>query len=79
MPYDVNKCYRNFGLALKILRRRNKWTQMQFAEKSSIARSAIADLECGRRHTLYVDELLLFCNAFNISINDFLELCESIN
>ena len=58
---------------LKQLRKKSGMTQEELSIKSGISRSYIANIECGRRHSMSVTTLLHLSEKLNVTIYDLLE------
>lgn len=58
------------GKQLKELRRSRGWRQMEVAEKVGLSRSAISNIESGKR-SLTLTTLQRFCELYNIDISYF--------
>ena len=58
---------------LKKLRKKSGMTQEELSIKSGISRSYIANIECGRRHSMSVTTLLHLSKKLNVTIYDLLE------
>ena len=63
---DKNK----IGKQLKELRRARGWRQLEVAEKVGLSRSAISNIEGGKR-SLTLSTLQRFCELYNIDISYF--------
>lgn len=58
------------GKQLKELRRSRGWRQLEVAEKVCLSRSAISNIESGKR-SLTLTTLKRFCELYNIDISYF--------
>ncbi len=58
------------GKQLKELRRSRGWRQLEVAEKVGLSRSAISNIESGKR-SLTLTTLQRFCELYNIDISYF--------
>ncbi len=58
------------GKQLKELRRARGWRQLEVAEKVGLSRSAISNIESGKR-SLTLSTLKRFCEIYNIDISYF--------
>lgn len=58
------------GKQLKELRRARGWRQLEVAEKVGLSRSAISNIESGKR-SLTLTTLQRFCELYNIDISYF--------
>lgn len=58
------------GKQLKELRRARGWRQLEVAEKVGLSRSAISNIESGKR-SLTLTTLQRFCELYNIDVSYF--------
>lgn len=65
----------NFGEMLRYYRKRNKLTQFELADKTSVSRSSINNYENGLREPDY-DTLQLFADFFHVSTDAMLGLTD---
>ena len=65
----------DFGLALKILRKRFSLTQAELAEKVGVSNHAVSKWENGINQP-DVSMLQSICKMFDITVDDFLRLAE---
>ena len=66
-----------FGMRIKYLRKRLKWSQEDLALNSNINKNYISDLENGRRNPS-LDILERIAIAFNISLEELFRGIETI-
>jgi transcriptional regulator with XRE-family HTH domain len=71
LPVSETEVLRRLALRLKELRRQKGWSQEELAEKASVQRSYIADLERGYRNPS-VRTLVKIANAMKVSVRDLL-------
>jgi transcriptional regulator with XRE-family HTH domain len=57
-----------FGLAVRALRRRRRWTQAQLAERCGVSQSTVSDVERGRAFSSTVDTLGRIVAALGVRI-----------
>lgn len=63
---------------VKELRKANKWSKKELADKTSLTEVAINNIEAGRRQ-IYADDLMEFCKAFHISAEMFFNDNKALN
>ena len=67
-----------FGKKIQKLRKQNKWTQEDIAQKLYISRTAVSKWECGSGYP-NIDSLKDIANLFNITIDELLSTEEIID
>jgi transcriptional regulator with XRE-family HTH domain len=72
LPVSESTVLFRLAKRIKQLRREHDWTQEEFAERASIQRSYLADLERGGRNPS-VRTLIKMANAFRVSLKDLFE------
>lgn len=72
MPASETQILRFLANRVKLLRRSRRWTQEKLAERASMQRSYLADLERGYRNPS-VRTLLKLANALGVRIRDLFE------
>ena len=68
----------DFGKKIQKLRKQNKWTQEELAQKLYISRTAVSKWERGASYP-NIDSLKDIANLFNITIDELLSTEEIIN
>ena len=68
----------DFGKKIQKLRKQNKWTQEELAQKLYISRTAVSKWERGASYP-NIDSLKYIANLFNITIDELLSTEEIIN
>ena len=68
----------DFVKKIQKLRKQNKWTQEELAQKLYISRTAVSKWECGSGYP-NIDSLKDIANLFNITIDELLSTEEIIN
>jgi len=72
LPASETQILRFLANRVKLLRRSRRWTQEKLAERASMQRSYLADLERGYRNPS-VRTLLKLANALGVRIRDLFE------
>jgi transcriptional regulator with XRE-family HTH domain len=76
LPLSESHLKRLLAKQIRYHRRKRKWSQEKLAERASIQRSYIADLERGARNPS-VRTLLKLANAFGIPVHDLFDFGEA--
>jgi len=72
LPVSESQIIRRLAERLKLLRTAKGWSQEKLAERASIQRSYVADLERGKRNPS-VRTLVKLANALGVSIPELFE------
>jgi transcriptional regulator with XRE-family HTH domain len=72
LPVSESTALLRLAHKIKRLRAEKGWSQEQFAERASIQRSYLADLERGSRNPS-VRTLVKIANAFRVSLKDLFD------
>jgi transcriptional regulator with XRE-family HTH domain len=72
LPVSESTALHRLANRIKELRREKAWSQEELAERASIQRSYLADLERGSRNPS-VRTLVKIANAFRVSLKDLFE------
>jgi len=72
LPVSESTAIHRLAKRIKQLRLARGWTQEEFAERASIQRSYLADLERGSRNPS-VRTLIKIANALNVTLKDLFE------
>jgi transcriptional regulator with XRE-family HTH domain len=72
LPVSETQILRLLAERIKALRGTRGWTQEQLADRASMQRSYLADLELGRRNPS-VRTLVRLANAFGIAVGELFE------
>jgi XRE family transcriptional regulator, regulator of sulfur utilization len=72
LPVSESTALLRLATRIKALRADKEWSQEQLAERASIQRSYLADLERGSRNPS-VRTLVKIANAFRVSLRDLFE------
>ena len=64
-----------FGKVLRQKRKEKGWSQEELAGRAGIAMRFVSLLECNKRQPS-ISTIYLLCNAFGISMSDFMMLIE---
>jgi transcriptional regulator with XRE-family HTH domain len=72
LPVSQSTALHRLANQIKELRRTKGWSQEELAERASIQRSYLADLERGSRNPS-VRTLVKIANAFRVSLKDLFE------
>jgi transcriptional regulator with XRE-family HTH domain len=72
-----NRIREQVGRNLKLYRDANDLTQQALSEMTGVERTSITNIECGKNN-MTIEQLLGFCEVFEITPNDMLDNLEGV-
>ncbi len=76
-PMDPARLRKLLGAQVKEQRQTRKWSQQELADKASVSRNTVANIEAGN-HSVTLDHVYSICVALDVEVHELLPPVSSV-